>query len=161
MEVDPNRATFVIFVTVGEPTTSQTRGSESNAAAGGDGPLSSNLFQHGDNNGGVPNNMTHSVHSDVYGPLHYYLRSNTFGTTNAGQRLNYTAAHDDAKSIVDHGKNFYVIAISSDVGTDALNEILDKAGVGRDHGIPATNQQQLIDTSTGICRSVKKYLLVL
>ena len=146
MSVDPNRATFVIFVTDGEPTTSQTRGDSGNYQSGDDGSLNDTMFVSGNYGGVVPDQYgPHSQHRYYYDPMHYYLRTATFGSTNAGDRLNYTAAHDDAKSIVDHGKNFYVIAISSDVGTDALNEILDKAGVGRDHGIPATNQQQLID----------------
>ena len=147
MQVDPGRATFVIFVTDGEPTTSQSRFALSNSR------LRSNIFLAGTNGGGFPNGYNHSVHSDHYDTLHFYLRSGTFGMTNAGDPgeftengvrlsgdiINNTAAYDDAKSITDHNKAFYVIAISDDVGVDALHGILDAAGVPRDHGIPASN----------------------
>ena len=153
MEVDPGRATFVVFVTDGEPTASQTRFALSNSR------LRSNVFLAGTNGGGFPNGYSHSVHSDRYDTLHFYLGSGTFGTTSAGDPgqfiedgrtlsgdiINNTAAYDDAKSIVDHNKNFYVIAISDDVGVDALHGILDAAGVPREHGISAANQQQLVE----------------
>ena len=148
MAVDSGRATFVVFVTDGEPTASQTRWGLSNAR------LESNIFLAGTTGGGIQYGWSHSVHGDFYDPFHFYLRSGTFGTTSAGvpgqftengvtlsgDYMNNHAAYDDAKSIVDHNKNFYVIAISSDVGTDALNGIIDAAGVPRSHGIPATNQ---------------------
>ena len=153
MSVDPGRATFVIFVTDGEPTASQSRFALSNSR------LRSNIFMAGTNGGGFPGGYNHSVHYDRYDTLHFYLRSGTFGTTSAGDPaaftengvnlsgdiINNTAAYDDAKSIVDHNKNFYVIAISEDVGVDALHNILDAAGVPRTHGISAANQTQLTD----------------
>lgn len=152
MSVDSGRATFVVFVTDGEPTSSQTRFGLSNTR------LRSNIFLSGNTGGGVRRGYSHSVHNDYYNMLHFYLRSGTFGTTSAhdpgqytengvtlsGDMMNTTAAHDDAKSIVDHNKNFYVITISDDVGTDTLDELIQKAGVPASHGIPATNEEDLI-----------------
>lgn len=151
MSVESDRATFVIFVTDGEPTASQTRFGLSNTR------LRDNLFEPGYEGGGVNTGYSHGLHNDYYNFLHFYLRSGTFGTTSAGQPgaftengvtlsgdiMNNTAAHDDAKSIVDHNKNFYVITISDDVGKDALDELLQKAGVPDNHGISANNQTAL------------------
>ena len=166
MSVDSGRTTFVVFVTDGEPTTSQSRFALSNSR------LRSNIFMAGTNGGGFPNGYSHSVHSDRYDTLHFYLRSGTFGTTSAGDPgaftengvslsgdiINNTAAYDDAKSIVDHNKNFYVITISDDVGVDALNGLLDAAGVPRNHGIPATNEAQLTDAFNQIENQIKGLL---
>ena len=150
MSVDSGRSTFVIFITDGEPTTSQTRGGLDNVG------LRSNLFESGSTGGVVAGDYNnHSVHYDTYYPMHFYLRSATFGLTNDDPTNPYndvyhSAAHDDAKSIVDHNKNFYVITISNDVGTDSLNALLRDAGVPEDHGIPATNQQALVNAFSDI-----------
>ena len=67
MSVDPGRATFVIFVTDGEPTASQSRFALSNSR------LRSNIFMAGTNGGGFPGGYNHSVHYDRYDTLHFYM----------------------------------------------------------------------------------------
>lgn len=139
MDVDPNRATFVIFVTDGEPTTSQTRDSR-NEQLTNEQLGSANLFIPGNTGGGIPNNAWElQNHSFLY----YYLRSGTYGTTNAGANgtvaRTSTAAYNDIQSVMDHKKNVYVIAISKEI-TDrpAFGELQDLVTV--DHVKKATQK---------------------
>lgn len=93
MGVDSERATFVIFVSDGDPT---FRVSRMNA-----------------NNAGL----------DVYGKDgndNYYVANNVFGEGSADSySRNYNAALNQAKSIVGLNKNFYTIGISNDVSNMA------------------------------------------
>ncbi len=164
MATDSDRMTFVVFITDGEPTSSQTRYGLTNSR------LQNVIFNPGTTGGGVPQQYTqNSAHVISYDPMHFYLETGSFGTTNTGQPGIFTdngvtlsgdymynhAAYDDVQSITEHNKNFYTIAISSEVGTDALSALLDAAGVPSDHGIPASTPKQLTDAFDEILDDIK------
>ena len=88
MAVDPDRATFVIFVSDGDPTFRVSR------------------MNVNDSNLDINDKGTDT----------YYISNSVFGTGNSdpGSR-NYNAALEEAKSIVDANKYFYTIGISNDV----------------------------------------------
>lgn len=129
MKVDEHRATFVIFVTDGEPTASQTRwGSELTNQQLPD----YNMFLAGGANGGNPGTWSDGLGHN-YSGLHFYLRTGTFGTTDANNqttgaanvRRSGEASYDDIQSVLDHKKNMYVIAISKDIADDTKQTFKD------------------------------------
>lgn len=92
--IDPERATFVIFVSDGNPTYRESR------QGAGDPEIQG------------------------YNRTDRYLEYNVYGQGNADSNdRNYNAALDIAKSIVQHKKNFYTIGISNDVtNMESLNQ---------------------------------------
>ena len=129
MAVESDRATFVIFVTDGNPTFRQTRGVLNNGT------------------GGLGNN-------DV---TDYYFAYNGYGvgSTDAHGR-NYAAALTQAQSIVSHGKNFYTLGISSDVTN--LTRLTTEAGAGADHSKTATSNEELVAAFDDIAASIIAHL---
>ncbi|MBR0162864.1 MAG: VWA domain-containing protein [Oscillospiraceae bacterium] len=106
--VDPERATFIIFVTDGDPTFRISRMNVSDAQLQGD--------------------LNSWDNSDTY-----YWSDHVFGTGSSDNALdgtahgrNYRAALSVAESIVGNRKNFYTIGISNDVTN--LNSFADDAG---------------------------------
>ena len=88
--VDSGRATFVIFVTDGDPTFRNTRTNINDA------------------------NLNSNNNSDVLNS--YYLNYNVFGNgTNDNRGNNYDAAVTQGQAIVAANKNLYTIGISNDV----------------------------------------------
>ena len=130
MAVETDRATFVVFVTDGNPTFRQTRGVLNN---GGTGAL-------GD-----------------YDVTDYYFAYNVygFGSSDVHNR-NYAAALTQAQSIVSHNKNFYTIGISNDVTN--LTKLTTEAGAGADHSKTATSNEELVAAFDDIAASIIAHL---
>ena len=125
MAVSSDRATFVIFVTDGDPTFRVSRMDATDAQ----------LDMYGKN-----------------GDDDYYVSDNVFGEgTDDSQNRNYAAALEVAQSIKSHNKSFYTIGISSDVTN--LNNFADAAGA--DGKYTATTSSALTDAFTEIAESIK------
>ncbi|MBR1566722.1 MAG: VWA domain-containing protein, partial [Oscillospiraceae bacterium] len=126
MAVESDRATFVIFVTDGNPTFRQTRGVL--------------------NNGGTGNLEDNDLST-------YYYPYNVYGTGNSDiHGRNYAAALAQARSIVGHSKNFYTIGISNDVTN--LTKLTTEAGAGADHSKTATSNEELVAAFDDIAASI-------
>ena len=143
MDVDPNRATFIVFITDGEPTASQTRSGVTN------GDMSQHIFMGGSTTGRNAGNFTgdQTFTGISYAPLEFYLESGTFGSTdravNGTVERNGGASHDDIKSAQnDHNKNFYVIAISKEI-TQSQELVKLQNIVPSDHVMTAENEDDL------------------
>ena len=136
MAVESDRATFVVFVTDGNPTFRMTRGTLHNDAT--------------DSGLGV------SKAGDPYWSYdvgNYYYRYNVYGGGNNDEwGRNYAAALTVAQSIVDHNKNFYTIGISNDVTN--LTKLTTEAGAGADHSKTATSEDELIAAFDDIAASI-------
>ena len=130
MAVASDRATFVVFVTDGNPTFRQTRGVL--------------------NNGGTGNLEDNDLST-------YYYSYNVYGTGNSDVHgRNYAAALTQAQSIVSHGKNFYTIGISNDVTN--LTKLTTEAGAGADHSKTATSNEELVAAFDDIAASIIAHL---
>lgn len=124
MEVDSGRATFVIFVTDGDPTFRVSRMDENDT----------NLDINGKDNNDT-----------------YYVSNNVFGTGNSDTRSNnYNAAKEVAESIIAHKKTFYTIAISSNA--TKLNNFADDVGAAGKY--TATSSAQLSQAFDDIAASI-------
>ena len=126
MDVDPDRATFVIFVTDGNPTFRRTRAALSNTAFEND-------FY----------NISYFKEWFVYG----------IGSSDVYNR-NFDAALVQATSIVSHNKDFYTIGISNDVDVENLTDLVTGAGENEDHSKGVTTEQELNDAFDEFARSV-------
>ena len=125
MGVSSDRATFVIFVTDGDPTFRMSRMNVTDADL----------------------DMWNKNGNDQY-----YVSDNVFGEGNDdSQNHNYDAALEVAKSIKSHNKSFYTIGISSDVTN--LNNFADDAGA--DGKYTATTTSQLTEAFEKIAESIK------
>ena len=125
MAVSSDRATFVIFVTDGDPTFRVSR----------TGATDAQLDMWGKN-----------------GNDDYYVSDNVFGEGNDdSQSRNYNAALEVAKSIKAHNKSFYTIGISSDVTN--LNNFADAAGA--DGKYTATTSSDLTKAFEEISKNIK------
>lgn len=117
MTFDPLRASFVIFVTDGDPTFRYTRMLET------DGEIEEE---------GVSIGWANS----------YYPLYNDYGQGNSDLKsANFNAALPYAQSIVKSGKHFYGIGISTDV--TKLRNFVTASGAGTDHAVIAANEAQL------------------
>ena len=124
MEVDSGRATFVIFVTDGDPTFRISRQDETDADL----------------------DMYSKDNNDTY-----YVSNNVFGEGNDdSKKNNYNAAKAEAKSIISHKKTLYTIAISSDA--THLNEFADDVGAAGKY--TATSTAQLTRAFDDIAASI-------
>ena len=124
MEVDSGRATFVIFVTDGDPTFRVSRMDETDAT----------LDMYGKN-----------------GSDDYYVSNDVFGEGNDDSLSNnYNAAKEAAESIIAHKKTFYTIAISSDA--TKLNNFADDVGAAGKY--TATSSAQLSQAFDDIAASI-------
>jgi len=114
--IDQDRATFVIFVTDGNPSVRVTRGNLLNFT----------------NSYGSYAKYVDDAHVDVAGERTYkYLRAaGFFGDQNELDERNYYSALDRAKSIVDHNKNLYAIGIGMTRGIDRLRKLVGYAYTG-------------------------------
>ena len=128
MDVDPDRETYIIFMTDGEPTFRVSR-----TPAGADPVTDSTLT------------------SDTYSGYSYggYTRYNVYGEgNNDSNNYNYLAAVNEAKSIVEQGKQLYCIGVSDDV--KSLDQFVKDAGAGDDHSYSVYNEDQLHDALSNI-----------
>ena len=140
MQVDPERATFVIFVTDGNPSYRATRG---------------NLL----NIDGYPETVN-DAHLDIYADNSYYMyRANAiFGGLNENDERNYNSTLDVAKSIVDHNKNYYAIGVGPTSGVTRLQGLTtyayDDADKGADRTKNATDSDELTKAFNEITASI-------
>ncbi|MBQ9662328.1 MAG: VWA domain-containing protein [Oscillospiraceae bacterium] len=127
IQVDPERATFVIFVTDGEPTFRYTRGKYSDLQ------------------------LIYPQSNSEYDITDYYSIYNVFGGGN--QDLygeNYAAALIQAKSIVGNKKNLFTIGIGPDV--ISLERFGNEAGAGGNY--TATSSSALEDAFDDITAKI-------
>ena len=127
INVDPERATFVIFVTDGEPTFRYTRGEYSDSE------------------------LIYPESNSEYDITDYYIIYNVFGGGN--QDLygeNYAAALVQAKSIVGNKKNLFTIGIGPSV--TSLEQFGSEAGAGGNY--TATSSSALEDAFDDITAKI-------
>ena len=130
MAVDPDRATFVVFVTDGNPTWRMTRYNVSDATL----RSQNDMFT-----------------SNTTG---YYRLYNVFGQGNSdNQSRNYNAALIQAQSIVNLGKHFYSVGISNDPTN--LVDFTEDAGVPRENSYTADNEEKMLDAFEDIIRKIE------
>ena len=141
MEVDSDRATFVIFVTDGNPSYRATRG---------------NLLTMD----GYPDTINDEK-IDIYADNTYYMyRANTiFGALKEADVRNYNTTLDVAKSIVDHNKNYYAIGIGPASGVTRLQGLTTYAyggdtTKGADRTKNATDSDELTQAFNDITASI-------
>ncbi len=120
IEVDPGRATFIIFVSDGDPTWRMTRYDVTDA----------NLRSDSD--------MSTATNTE------YYRNYNVFGQGSSDAKgRNYAAAFAEVESILEMGKSLFTIGISSDVTNMA--RIAADAELGADHSFTAENEEDLVE----------------
>ncbi|MBQ3282319.1 MAG: VWA domain-containing protein, partial [Atopobiaceae bacterium] len=132
MAVDSDAATFVVFVTDGDPTFRVSRGDVS------------------DSNLDLFNSET---------TYYYYRNDNVFGAGNGtlsqnNNIRNFNAAVTETKSILASNKNFYAIGVSEDV--TAVARMVDEAGGGSSY--LATDAAALEEAFRAITQSIKTTL---
>ena len=157
MAVSSDRATYIVFITDGEPSVRQTRGNltneqlSGNNVAGQVGNPSYNPAQEGDIfHGGLAGGQFFNRNGDYSTPdFRDYLGSATFGglmNNDVWDARNRNAAVDEVASIVGHNKGFYAIGVSEDV--NYLGEFVEAGGVDENHYklvTSATAFQEVID----------------
>lgn len=132
LEVDPERETFIIFVTDGNPTWRMTR--------------SPNGYMTDAN---LRSNDMHT--SSTYT---YYRSYNVFGQGNSDNRSNnYAAALAESISIVNHNKRYFSIGISSDVTN--LESLMEESGAGADHSFLAEDEDDLMTAIETVRKSIE------
>ena len=140
LEVDPERATFVIFVTDGNPSYRMSRG---------------NLLTLD----GYPETVN-DANLDIRTNNEYYSYRGLlyFGPLNETEPRNYNTAAVTAQSIVSHNKNFYSIGIGNSAGITRLQGLTAAAynnpAIGRDHTKTADSQEELAQAFEEITASI-------
>ena len=134
-ELDPNRATFIIFVTDGSPTWRLNRYDVSDAD-----------FHDEINSGKDGRDISvgsYTVHN-VFGPgdADYYGK-------------NYAAALEEANLIVKNNKILYSVGISSTDELNTLKKLLKESKAGEDHAIIASNATDLSEAFQDIVNKIK------
>lgn len=124
LAIDSERATFVIFVTDGEPSMRVSRGNYTDAEIG---------RENGD-------------------AAQYLAQTNHYGGLNSGNTKNYELAVPAAAAIVNANKNLYTIGVSSDVST--LTQLTKDSGAGADHSKTATDEDALVQAFNDIEASI-------
>lgn len=138
LDVDPERETFVIFVTDGDPTWRMTR-SPTDEASTDEELLKTSTAERDMNN------------SSTY---QYYRLYNVFGMGNSDNKgKNYAAALAESASIVEHGKHYYSIGISNDVRN--LDRLMEECGAGVDHSFVTTTEDALWEAIEKIRLSIE------
>ena len=129
MQVRSDAATFVVFVTDGDPTFRVSRGNVSD----------SNL--------------------DLYtsSTYQYYRNNQVFGTGSSDNYgRNFDFAVDQVSAIAGANKNFYAIGISTDV--TKVQNLTTQGGVAADHAFIASNTQAMENAFKSITESIKATL---
>ena len=106
LEVDPDRETFVIFVTDGDPTFRMTRSP-------------------------TTNNSDATIKSDTFSSSNYqyYRENDVFGQgNNDSSSFNYYAALAEAQSIVAQDKKLYCVAIGASGSVTKMQRLSDESG---------------------------------
>ena len=126
LDVDPERETFVIFVTDGNPTWRMTRSPTDEASTDAE------LLKTSQDERDMYNSRTYQ----------YYRQYNVFGQGSSDNKgKNYAAALAESVSIVEHGKHYYSIGISSDVTN--LDNLMEECGAGEDHSFVTETEEEL------------------
>ena len=141
--VDPERATFVIFVTDGNPSYRMSRG---------------NLLDLP----GYPE-TTYDQNLDIYDPYPFntwpsYRILQYFGRLQEDEQ-NVNTAAVSARSIVSHNKNFYSIGIGNSAGITKLQGLTSDAyggneTIGAEHTMTADNRDELAEAFEDITASI-------
>ena len=124
LKVDSERATFVIFVTDGEPSMRVSRGDYTDA----------------------------EIASENGNAAEYLARTTFYGGLNSNNTKNYDLAVPAAAAIVSANKNLYTIGVSNDVST--LTKLTVDSGAGADHSKTATDEDELIQAFNDIEASI-------
>ena len=157
MATASDRATYIVFITDGEPSVRQTRGNltneqlSGNNVAGQVGNPSYNPANEGDIfHGGLSGGNFFNRNGDNSTPdFRDYFGSATFGglmNNDVWDARNRDAAVDEVASILGHNKGFYAIGVSSDV--NYLGDFTAAAGVDSNHYklvTSATAFQEVVD----------------
>ncbi|MBQ6635767.1 MAG: VWA domain-containing protein [Lachnospiraceae bacterium] len=135
MELDPNRATFVVFITDGQPTFRMTRDNVKN----------NEFYENDETKRDIATSAYLTDHVFGHGMEDYYDRD-------------YNAALKEAKSIVENEKILYSIGISGDTSElDNLGQLVSEAGAGEGHSVIATTQDKLIEAFDDIAERITGY----
>ena len=138
MEVDPERETFIIFVTDGNPTWRMTRSPTDEAST------DEELLNNDEDERDMFNGTTYR----------YYRQFDVFGQGSSDNKgKNYAAALAESVSIVEHGKHYYSIGISNDVTN--LDSLMEECGAGADHSFVTQTEQELWDAIEKIRLSIE------
>ena len=131
MDVRPDAATFVVFVTDGDPTFRISRGDVTNSG------IASEIFT---------------------GTTYQYYRNNhVFGQgDNDTQGRNFDFAVDQVSAIAGATKNFYAIGISNDV--TKVQRLTTEGGVAADHAFIASDRAAMDAAFKSITESIKSIL---
>ena len=138
LEVDPERETFVVFVTDGDPTWRMTRSPTSEAST------DEELLK------------TSTAERDMYSSstYQYYRLYNVFGMGNSDNKgKNYAAAVTESASIVSHNKQYFSIGISNDVTN--LENLMEDCGAGADHAFLAAEEDDLMKAINTLRESIE------
>lgn len=135
MDLDPNRATYVVFVTDGAPTFRLTRYDVDNGEFNED-------ILHGEDGRDISPEM--------------YINHYVFGAGDSDYNgYNYDGALEQASSITENKKILYSIGIS---GTESelknLGQLLNEAGAGDNHNVVATDSTTLKQAFDDIAQSI-------
>ena len=135
MELDPNRATFVVFITDGQPTFRMTRDNVKNNA----------FYENVEAQRDISTASYLSYHVFGHGMKDYYDRD-------------YNAALKEAESIVGREKVLYSIGISGDPSElDNLGKLVSEAGAGENHSVVADTKDKLIEAFDDIAEKITGY----
>lgn len=135
MELDPNRATFVVFVTDGQPTFRLTRDNVKN----------NQFFENDESKRDISTGSYLTYHVFGHGNADHYDRD-------------YSAALKEAKSIVKKEKILYSIGISGDESElDNLGQLISEAGAGENHSVVVSTQDKLIEAFDDIAEKITGY----
>lgn len=129
MEVDSDAATYLVFVTDGDPTFRMSRGPIADAAL--------------------------DMYTDT--SYQYYRSDHVFGTGSGDdQGRNFDAAAAEVRSIVEEDKNFYAIGVSSDV--TKVRTLMTSGGAPEDNAFLVTNTAGLTSAFDAIASSINTTL---
>ncbi|MBR0456137.1 MAG: VWA domain-containing protein [Firmicutes bacterium] len=130
MAVDSDAATYVVFVTDGDPTFRVSRGDVDNNAL-----------------------RTETYNSNT--TYQYYRNNHVYGEgNNDSANRNFDYAAEEVKSILDSNKTFYAIGVSADV--TKVQNLVDEAGGGTAY--LATDSAALEEAFANITQSIKTNL---
>lgn len=141
MAVDPERASFVIFVTDGNPSYRLNRGNTLTLE-------------------GYPGTVD-DAHVDVYADRSYYVYRafQYFGALREDDARNYNTAVVDARSIVDNNKILFCIGIGNAEGMRRLTGLTsaaynDNEEIGKERTKTAENEEELTQAFEDIAASI-------
>ena len=131
MQVRSDAATFVVFVTDGDPTFRVSRGNVTNSGI----------------NSEIWDNSTYV----------YYRNNHVYGEGNDdSQSRNFNFAVEQVKAIAGANKNFYAIGISNSV--TKVQNLTTQGGVAADHAFIAANSTAMDNAFKSITESIKSVL---